>query len=143
MASTSRPVGVRLTDTSIFSWGIPADTNAARSASLSGLGLPATRFLSVDSTVDVVAATAGSAVLEGPSAALADALAPGLTGELAPLLAPGAVDPTGVVGGPGVAVQPVARTRAATSIDHPARRTLVVDAGAGPRYFEVLPLLIT
>ncbi|GGJ24499.1 hypothetical protein GCM10010052_21970 [Paenarthrobacter histidinolovorans] len=91
----------------------------------------------------VVAATAGSTVLDGAPAALAGVLVPVSTGELAPLLAPGAIDPVGAVGGPGVAVQPVTRTRAATSIDHPARRTLVVEAGAGPRYFEVLPLLIT
>jgi hypothetical protein len=62
MASTSSPVGVRLTDTSTLSLGMPADTKAALNVSLSGLGFPATRFFNVDSTVEVVAATAGSTV---------------------------------------------------------------------------------
>lgn len=60
MASTSSPVGVRLTDTSTLPWGIPAETKAALNVSRSGLGLPATRVFSVDSTAEMVAATAGS-----------------------------------------------------------------------------------
>src|SRR3712207_191296 len=72
MASTSRPVGVRLTETSIFASGMPADTRAALSDSRSGLGLPATRFFSVDSTVFVVASTAGSGLSEGRVLALAE-----------------------------------------------------------------------
>ncbi|MEV7662147.1 hypothetical protein [Paenarthrobacter sp. NPDC089316] len=135
MASTSKPVGVRLTETSIFSWGIPADANAARRACLSGLGLPATRVFSVDSTAEAVADTAGSALVEGLPAALAG----GLEGLAAGVDVPAA----GVVGGVDAAVQPVIMTAAAIISDHPARRTLVVDAFAGLPCFDAVPLLIT
>lgn len=51
IASTSKPVGVRLTDTSSESDGIPAATRAERSFSLSGISVPVTDARSADSTV--------------------------------------------------------------------------------------------
>gem|GEM_PF-5220567 len=81
IASTSRPVGVRLAETSTLSCGMPAETSAARNASLSGLGLPATKVFNVDSTTDVVAATAGSTVAVGWALGRGEEEAPGWPSE--------------------------------------------------------------
>ncbi len=122
-ASTSRPVGVRLTETSTLAFGIPAETKAERSASWSGLGLPATRFFNVVSTVAEVATTAGS------TAAVACAVAEG-----------GGVVPGWAVDA-GDAVQPVIMTVADTASDNAAPR--IFAAFADWPSVGAVPLLIT
>lgn len=134
MASTSSPVGVRLTETSMAALGMPADTKAARSASRSGLGLVATNDFNVDSKAAVVAATAGS-TLAG-CCAVGDA-------EAAASWPAGGAGVASVASVAGVAVQADIVMAAAIASDNPATRAFGTVADSAVSCFGVVPLLIT